>query len=291
MTDVPGQLLLTPLDDEKEFFSYGLQENINEDTGIIRYSISACMYNDREGCPKENREWLDGFIALIEMLKAIMVENKDSFNEPELTIAELRKFSPLYYPKNKQTKLPQKNLAPTLYPKVQCYITTEKDEEDNDIITDRDFMPKFYPAGTDDALEDPFLILGQRLKIRPTINVDNIYIGANNKCPQILLYDTEFVVHSRSRERMVSKSSRRITALEPKVNVDDDEECVSVSAADAPAAETTTENITAPVEPPAAPAASNDAGASADDTPPPVEKKKTRRGQPGIRASKKPADK
>ena len=70
------------------------------------------------------------------------------------------------------------------------------------------FVPSFCPYGDDEPIEDVSTILDKRLKIRPVLDIYiYIYLRANNKCPQISLFDCEFKVQKAcKRVRMISKS-------------------------------------------------------------------------------------
>jgi hypothetical protein len=155
-----GPLLIST---EEDLFSFGLQENVSQETGkLTGYSISLCMHN-RDGPTQKELAWVDTFNQIIEHSKDHLVSNRDAIQRYELERSDLKKLNPLYYKKEKGVIIPGR--GPMLYPK--C-IRSAKDDK---------ILTIFYD-GRSGLDIDPTELIGKFNHSTAVIKFESIFVGA-----------------------------------------------------------------------------------------------------------------
>ena len=97
-------------------FSFGVNENTNPETGKVNgYIMPLCLWS-RDGATKEEKEWSDTFIAIVERCKEHLIQCREDIDQYELEMTDLKKFNPLYWKRDK-VKIVEGS-GPTLYAKL-----------------------------------------------------------------------------------------------------------------------------------------------------------------------------
>ena len=117
-----GELVLQT----EKVFSYGIQENKNDRGLIDGYSMALCMWS-RDGATPEQHKWLEVFNSAIDHAKDHILSVKDQVEKYDLDEAELKRFNPLYWKREKGQIIEGK--GPTLYPKL---IVSKKEQPPKD---------------------------------------------------------------------------------------------------------------------------------------------------------------
>ena len=121
-------------------FSFGPQVN-TPPSGKPYHSLPLCMWG-LNGGSSEEIAWVDTYNKLVEHLKKKLVENRDDIDKYDLELADLKKFNPMYYKRDKGKIV--EDYAPRLYPKlleshkngvmtVFSDVNTEKDLDFEDV--------------------------------------------------------------------------------------------------------------------------------------------------------------
>ena len=190
-----------------KLFSYGIQENKNDRSMVDGYSMALCMWS-RDGATPEQERWLQVFNEAIDHCKEHILSVKDKVEKYDLDEAELKRFNPLYWKRDKGQIVPGK--GPTLYPKL--------------IVSKKEQPPKIMTPFVDDAtgldLEATDLI-NKFCFAKAAVRIESIFVGAKVS-PQVKLHE--------AMVRLTSTRSRRL--LRPTV----DPQVRSVSSANISAA-------------------------------------------------------
>lgn len=160
-------------------FSFGVSESKDpkDPEKITGYSFSLTLHG-QEGPTPEEKKWIETFKKVVETCKQHILSVKDSIGQEELTEPELRKFNPLYYRKDKETKKVIPDSAPTIYPKL--IVRKNKDGTFGavqSLFSDFDGNPI-----------DAMTLLGKRCKAEAVVKVESIFVGAKMSL-QLKLYE------------------------------------------------------------------------------------------------------
>src|SRR3989344_7434436 len=83
-------------------FCFGIQENTSAETGnITGHSLPICMWN-KEGPTDFQKATVSKFTEIVEYCKKYLIDHREDIEHPDLEISDLKKFSPLYYSKDKK---------------------------------------------------------------------------------------------------------------------------------------------------------------------------------------------
>jgi len=182
-----GELVIPTL----PVYSFGLSENVNPQTSKTDgYSLSLCLYS-KDNPTDEQKKWVDTFNAIVDHIKQYLLDHKDDIEKYELEPADLKKFNPLYYKKDKGKIV--EGTGPTLYAKVM-------QNKKNDLIT----TPFCDENGRD---IDPLSILGKRCYATAAIKFEGIFIGARISL-QVKVYEAKIkLIDSAPRRFLQSQAS------------------------------------------------------------------------------------
>lgn len=167
-------------------FSFGVQENKSMDSGKVNgYVLPLCMWGQRNPTDAEV-QWTDKFNEICEYSKKYLVEHRGEFKKWDLEMADLKKFNPLYWKKDKETGKVVEGRGPVLYVKLMK----------SSIL---------YDAHTGEEL-DPLDILDKRCHVTAAIKIESVYIG-NRLSLQVKLYEAEITMQSNRPKRLLRPNS------------------------------------------------------------------------------------
>ena len=173
----------------ERIFSFGVSENISQDTGKINgYVMPLCLFN-RDGATKEEKEWVKTFENIVEKCKDHLIDNKDEIEQYDLERRDLKKLNCLYYKKDKGKVV--EGTGPTLYAKL---ITSKKQE--NKIVT-------MFFDNTDKQIQGIDL-LGKYCYAKAAIKIESIFIG-NKISLQLKLYECEVELMQSGMKRLLPR--------------------------------------------------------------------------------------
>lgn len=162
-------------------FSFGVQ---NTDG---KYSMPIILWDTRKTNEENatNREWVNKFSALIESIKEylLMDETKAEICKPDLEERDLKKFSPLYYKKDKQTNKIIEDSAPSLYCKFRV-------KEPNNRMN---FLAAHFYDFRGNELEAEQLV-GKKCMVQLALRVESIWVGST--------ISLQFKIHEANVELM-----------------------------------------------------------------------------------------
>ena len=155
----------------EQFFSFGAQQNINKDAGVVNgWALPIVMYN-RDGATGEQLKWVEKFGEIVERCKDYVMELYD------LERSQLNKIGGcMWWPKNEG--IVDEERGPTLYPKLivgksqkrhDTKFREVKDLKDND------------EAGVVITKEE----LIESCNVIAVIKIELIYIGGENISLQV----------------------------------------------------------------------------------------------------------
>lgn len=173
----------------ERIFSFGVSENISQDTGKINgYVMPLCLFN-RDGATKEEKEWVKTFENIVEKCKDHLIDNKDEIEQYDLERRDLKKLNCLYYKKDKGKVV--EGTGPTLYAKL---ITSKKQE--NKIVT-------MFFDNADKQIQGIDL-LGKYCYAKAAIKIESIFIG-NKISLQLKLYECEVELMQSGMKRLLPR--------------------------------------------------------------------------------------
>jgi hypothetical protein len=201
----------------EELFSFGVGENVNQQTQKVDgYTLSLCLW-DRTNPSAAQKKWTDVFNAIVENAKKHLLDNKEELELYDLSEADLKKFNPLYW-KREKGKIVE-GTGPTLYAKL---IQSKKHNK---------IMTMFFDSRGDPI--DPLTLLGKYNYARAAIKIESIFLG-NKISLQVKLYEAECRLIETGMRSLLSRptnTGRMITnesktsepkPVESKVVDDDD---------------------------------------------------------------------
>lgn len=181
-----GELVIPTL----SVYSFGLSENVNPQTQKADgHSLSLCLYS-KDNPSDEQKKWVETFNAIVEYIKQYLLDHKDDIEKYELEPADLKKFNPLYYKKDKGKIID--GTGPTLYAKVM-------QNKKTDSIT----TPFCDENGRD---IDPLSILGKRCYATAAIKFEGVFIGSRISL-QIKVYEAKIKLIDSAPRRFLQTMS------------------------------------------------------------------------------------
>lgn len=206
--DKVGRLILTPLRGEETWDSWGLSQfNPN----VLKFTVNFNMWDHRNESPggsEEKQRWFTAYKNVMEMIKRLVVANREELGDPDMELADLRKFTGYNKAKDKQTKRIDPSRPEFLRVKVPAFA----DKETGEIR----FIPDFYEFGEEEPYPQPEDLLKKQMDARPTIYIESVFRNAAWTVPQLFLHDMEFGLRQRGSRRMISSSG-----LRPQVRIAD----------------------------------------------------------------------
>jgi len=182
-----GDLVIPTAGEGEENFSFGVSENVSQETGKTNgYVFPICIY-DKEGPTTHQKAFVEAFDAIVEACKEHLLENSAEIEQFELSMNDLKKLNPLYWKKEKVTDpstgkptlVVVKGTGPVLYAKL---IVSKKDGNEK-------ILSQFYNAETDVEV-DPLTLLGKYCTASAAIKIESLFIGGNGKISlQVKLYE------------------------------------------------------------------------------------------------------
>lgn len=180
-----------------QLFSFGVSENKNPETDKVNgYVMPLCLWN-RDGSSKEEKEWSTTFDAVIERCKEHLIANREEIDQYSLEMADLKKFNPLYW-KREKGKIVD-GTGPTLYAKL---IVSKKQ---NKVVS------MFYDSDGEEV--DPLTLIGKYCYAKAAVKIESIFIG-NKISMQVKLYECEVKLADTGMKRMMKKrpeGSKQVT--------------------------------------------------------------------------------
>lgn len=180
-----GELILPTV---PGLFSFGVGENLNQETGKVNgYTFPICLYT-RDGATREEKEWVETFNNIVENCKDHLIKNKDEIEKYDLEKNDLKKLNPLYWKRDKGKIV--EGSGPTLYAKL---IVSKKLEK---------IVSMFYDEFGKDI--DPLELIGKYCTCSAAIKVESIFIG-NKISLQVKLYEAEIKVLQTGMRRLLTR--------------------------------------------------------------------------------------
>jgi hypothetical protein len=200
--DKVGRLILTPLRGEETWDSWGLSQfNPN----VPKFTMNINMWDQRNepenGSPEKQR-WFAAYKNVMEMIKRLVVSNREELGDPDMEISDLRKFTGYNSAKDKQTKRIDNSRPQFIRLKVPAFA----DKETREIR----FIPDFYEFGEQNPYPRPEDLLKKQMDTRVTIYIESVFRNAAWTVPQLFVHDAEFGLRQQGSRRMISASSRRV---------------------------------------------------------------------------------
>lgn len=181
-----GPLLLPT----ERLFSFGVSENTDPTTKKLNgYTLPLCLWNKTEVTEPE-KVFSDKFSEICDHVKSHLLEIRDEVGKYDLDEAELKKFNPLYWKRDKGKIIP--GIGPTLYPK----LIVSKKNGDNKILT------MFYDQNGSDI--NPMDLVGKYCHVEAVVKIESIYVGA--KCSlQVKLQEAQVELLETGIPRLLQK--------------------------------------------------------------------------------------
>lgn len=205
-----GDLILST----EELFSFGVSENVNPETKKINgHVLPLCLYN-RKGPSSNEKAWVDTFDKIVENCKKYLIDNREELELYDLSMADLKKFNPLYWKRDKGKIV--EGTGPTLYAKL---IASKKHNK---------ILSMFF--NTDGESIDPLSLLGKYCYVKAAVKIESIFVG-NRISLQVKLYEAEVKLMDSGMRPLMSrpKNTGRLisnsdVSLATPMNFDDDQE-------------------------------------------------------------------
>lgn len=180
-------------------FSYGVQENKNDNGKVDGYSMALCMW-DRDGATKPQKDWLVGFNSAIDKCKDHILSIKDDVEKYDLEESELKRFNPLYW-KREKGKIVE-GRGPTLYPKL--------------LVSRKENPPKILTPFENDATGedmDAVSLIGKYCFAEAAVKIESIFVGSKVS-PQVKLYEAVVrPAQSRAKRLLRPATDKKVKLL------------------------------------------------------------------------------
>lgn len=215
-----GDLVL----ETERLFSFGVSANRNPETQAINgYVMPLCLWN-RDGATNAEKQFTDVFDGIIEKCKHHLIQEKEEIEKYDLDMAELKKFNPLYWKREKGKVI--SGTGPTLY----CKLIVSKKDGNERIIS------VFWDGESGDQV-DPMQLQGKYCYVKAAVKIESIFIG--NKCSmQIKLWEAEVNMIEKGMRRLLNPSgSNPVRILASNTNQQEEmkqqeEDIISVGSAE-----------------------------------------------------------
>jgi len=180
-----GELIL----ETSRLFSFGLSPNVNMLTGKTDgYTLAICLWN-MDTPSKQEKEFTETFTKICEAASEYILEHRDDVQKYELEKADLKKFNPLFFSKEKGKIIEGK--GPMLYVKL---LQNKK----NDSITSI-----FYDKNGRDI--EPMTLLNKQCFVKAAIKIEGIFIGSKVSL-QVKLHEAEIEMKDSGVKRLMRPS-------------------------------------------------------------------------------------
>jgi hypothetical protein len=188
----------------EKVFSYGVQENKNDNGKVDGYSMALCMW-DRDGATKSQKDWLLGFNQAIDRCREHVLSVKNEVDKYDLEESELKRFNPLYWKRDKGKIV--EGRGPTLYPKL--------------LVSRKESPPKILTPFENDATGedmDAVSLIGKYCFAEAAVKIESIFIGAKVS-PQVKLYEAVVrPAQSRAKRLLRPSSDKKVKLLGGEVS-------------------------------------------------------------------------
>lgn len=172
-------------------FSFGVQESKSMETKEVNgYVMPLCLW-DRNNPSIEEKTWTTVFDKICENCKDYLVEHKNEIGKWDLEIADLKKFNPLHWKRDKMTGKIEEGTGPTLYAKL---ISSKRDGVDK-------ILSIFYDADTCEEI-NPINILNKYCHVTAAIKIESIFVGTRISL-QVKLWEVEVRLHGSGTRRLL----------------------------------------------------------------------------------------
>lgn len=154
---------------------------------------------DRDGATEAQLKWLEGFNKAIDCCKDHILEVKDEVEKYDLDEAELKRFNPLYWKKEKGKVV--EGRGPTLYPKL--------------LVSRKENPPKILTSFEDNNGEDmdPLSLMGKWCWMTAAVKIESIFVGARVS-PQVKLYEAiAQPVQNKAKRLLRPRSDNKVKLL------------------------------------------------------------------------------
>jgi hypothetical protein len=223
----------------ESLFSFGVSENTNPETKKVNgHVLPLCLWN-RDGATPAQKAWTDTFDRIVEHCKKHVIDNKEELEQYDLSMADLKKFNPLYWKRDKGKIV--EGTGPTLYAKL---IASKKHDK---------VLSMFFDQNGEQL--DPMSLLGKYCHAKAAIKIESIFIG-NKISLQVKLYEAEVtlmeggmkpLLRDKNAGRMLTSGTSSLTQESKTDNSDvEDEKAGSLQNSDVDEDETKVKPDTKP---------------------------------------------
>lgn len=206
-------------------FSFGVSENISQETGKVNgHVLPLCLWN-RDGATKDQKKWVETFDNIVDHCKDHLLEHREEIEKYDLERADLKKLNPLYWKMEKGKRI--EGLGPTLYAKL---IASRKQNK---------ILSMFFDVNNESM--DPLSLKGRYCHVEAAVKIESIFIG-NKISFQVKLYEAANVevsqygmtpLISRPNAKQGLIANRKSTTIDgPDSDSDNDSEVNSEGSID-----------------------------------------------------------
>ena len=157
-------------------FSFGVSENINDNTGLVDgYSVPLCL-KSRDGWAGTEKEFYDSFMEIIEAMKTHCLKEdvKEDMGKFDMVYTDLRKLDPIYRKKDKKGRI-MDDAGPVLYPKALM------NKKTGNMMTTFYEENKFNADGEPTEIDFKELVSNKIIKnycyTTAALKIESIYVG------------------------------------------------------------------------------------------------------------------
>jgi hypothetical protein len=154
---------------------------------------------DRNGARPEEKEWVELFNKICETCKEYLIENRQDIGKWDLEMADLKKFNPMYWKRDRTTGKIEPGTVPRLYVKL---IESRRDGIDK-------VLTYFCDSSTGDEI-NPIDIIGKYCNVTAAIKIESIFIG-NRISLQVKLYNAEITLQQSGIKRLLGRTKPQKT--------------------------------------------------------------------------------
>lgn len=200
------------------FFSTGLQATYDDlnPSVVEKFKIPLFLFS-QEGTTPEQQQFYDGFQRIVEYIKQQLVDIKDELEVEDLDIRDLKRLSPLWWPREKGKIIA--NARPVLYAPINI---RKKDGIVKEVLTT---FSELSQDGRRATIISPDKIMNTKCIVFPALNFDNVYVGAKGMKLQVLLWEANVRIMGSHNQRVLLPPESYYT--EPEKPVVSDEQVPS----------------------------------------------------------------
>lgn len=180
----------------EQLFSYGVQETRDQVSDELNgYKLPLCLWS-KDGATEEQKEFTNTMNQITDACKKHLLENKEEIEKYDLDSAELKKFDPLVWKRERGKIVP--GFGPTLYSKL---IVSKKEGIK--------VLSIFQDAESGDPI-DYLQLLNKYCLVKAAVKIEAIYIG--NTCHlQVKLWEASVTPINGGMKPLL----RRLTNVKP----------------------------------------------------------------------------